>query len=33
MPQRQELENEFRLSEEYIKTFINRGADEEDGES
>jgi hypothetical protein len=28
MPQRQELENEFRLSEEYLKTFINRGADE-----
>jgi hypothetical protein len=24
MPQRQELENEFRLSEEYVKTFINR---------
>jgi hypothetical protein len=28
MPQRQELENSYKLSEEYIKTFINRDADE-----
>lgn len=33
MPQRQELENEYTLSEEYVKTFTNRDADEKDDES